>query len=307
MTKQDESRKLKVAILGSGNIGSDLLVKVLRSPVLECALFIGRNLASPGMVRAKALGVKVSDMGIEAILKDSDCCNLVFDATSAVDHLYHWSVLDKLGKIGIDMTPSRAGQMIVPAVNLSRCLDFRNVNMVSCGGQAAIPLAYLVGQTHSEIEYIEVVTSIASRSAGLGTRINIDEYVETTEEAIRMFSGCRQAKTILILNPAIPPINMQTTLSAKVKNPDLEKLNAVFGDMVARLQAYVPGYEIIVPPIWESNRIVISVRVRGLGDYLPPYAGNLDILNCAAITTAEEYAKDCVKPSYHGVKEEHYA
>jgi acetaldehyde dehydrogenase len=275
--------------------------------VLDCTLFIGRNLASPGIVRAKTLGVHVSDLGIEAVLKDPNRCDLVFDATSAADHRVHWSVLDKLGKITIDMTPSRAGHMIVPAVNLKACLDFRNVNMVSCGGQAAIPLAHLVGQAHPDIEYIEVVTSIASRSAGLGTRINIDEYVETTEDAVRLFSGCRRAKTILILNPAIPPINMQTTISAKVANPDLDRLKAVFTEMVALLRSYVPGYEVIVPPIWESNRIVISVRVRGLGDYLPPYAGNLDILNCAAIATAEEYAKSRYKPSYHGAKEEHYA
>jgi len=307
MVSAEGFRKLKVAILGSGNIGSDLLVKVLRSPVLECALFIGRNLASPGIVRAKALGVPVSDLGIEAVHREPDRCDLVFDATSAADHRLHGPVFDKLGKISIDMTPSRAGRMIVPAVNLKACRYSRNVNMVSCGGQAAIPLVHLIGQTHSDIEYMEIVTSIASRSAGFGTRINIDEYVETTENAVGYFSGCRRAKTILILNPAIPPINMQTTISAKVTKPDLDRLKLLFVEMVKLLQSYVPGYEVVVPPIWESDRIVISVKVRGLGDYLPPYAGNLDILNCAAIATAEEYARGRQKPSYRVAEEEHYA
>ena len=298
--------KLKVAILGSGNIGTDLLVKVLRSPFLECTLFIGRRLDSPGMVKAKSLGVRVSDLSIEAIMKEPDCCDLVFDATSALAHRYHWSLLEKLGKIVIDMTPSRVGETIVPAVNVQSCLNYQNVNMVSCGGQASIPLAYLVGQTHKDVDYIEVVSSIASRSAGPGTRVNIDEYVETTEEAIQVYSGCKRAKVILILNPANPCVNMQTTISAKVKNPDLEKLNAVFGDMVSKIQGYVPGYKVIASPIWETNRIVIIVRVLGLGDYLPVFAGNLDIINCAAIATAEEYARNETKWSDELARKENY-
>ncbi len=297
--------KLKVAILGSGNIGADLLIKSLRSPFLECSLFVGRNLASPGIVKARSLGIPVSDKGIQALVENPDFYDLVFDATNAVEHQKHWQLLSKLKKIAIDMTPSRIGSMLVPAVNLDQCLEYQNVNMVSCGGQASIPLAYLIGQTHPEVEYIEVVSSIASKSAGLGTRLNMDEYVETTEEALRKFSGSKKAKTILILNPAKPCVNMQTTISAKVKEPNLEKLNSILPAMVEKMQTYVPGYKVIVPPTWETNRILISVRVQGRGDYLPSYAGNLDIINCAAMASAEEYAKRLNQNTDKGAR--HYA
>ena len=284
-------RKSKVAILGTGNIGTDLLIKTLRSPFLECTLFAGRNLSSPGMVKANSLGVRISDLGIEAIIRDSGCCDLVFDATSARDHEYHWSILNKMGKIVIDMTPSLVGEMCIPALNLKNCVEYRNVNMVTCGGQASIPMAYLIGQTHSEVEYIEVVSSIASRSAGPATRLNIDEYIGTTEKGLKAFSNAQHAKAILILNPAQPCIDMQTTVFAKVKHPNLEHLQDLVGNMVNQIKTYVPGYQLIVPPLVENNRIVIMVKVQGRGDYLPRYAGNLDIINCAALATAEEYVK----------------
>lgn len=284
-------RRLKVAIIGSGNIGTDLLIKILRSPYLECTLFVGRNLSSPGMVKANSLGVKISDEGINSILCDPDCCDLVFDATSAKDHSYHWGQLEKLGKVVIDMTPSNIGEMCIPAVNLESVLESRNVNMVSCGGQASIPLAHLIGRTHGQIDYIEVVSSIASRSAGPATRINLDEYVHTTENGIKAFSGAKHTKAILILNPAQPCIDMQTTVFAKVEKPNIEELSPAVEKMVGIIQSYVPGYELLVPPTIEDNRIVITIKTRGLGDYLPSYAGNLDIINCAAIATAEEYAK----------------
>ncbi|MBD2552238.1 acetaldehyde dehydrogenase (acetylating) [Limnothrix sp. FACHB-708] len=290
-------RKLKVAILGSGNIGTDLLVKIMRSPLLECSLFIGRNMASPGMAKANSLGVRISDLSIEAIVKEPDCCDLVFDATSAKDHIHHWSLLERLGKIVIDMTPAKIGEMCIPAVNIEKCNLYKNVNMVSCGGQASIPLAYLVGRIHQSVEYIEVVSSIASRSAGPATRANIDEYIETTEEGIKNFSGCNRAKAILILNPAQPCIDMQTTIFARVKNPDLDKLKTVVDEMVNSIRMYVPGYQLIVPPMLENDRIIMTVKVQGLGDYLPTYAGNLDIINCAAIATAEKYAKEYIKIS----------
>ena len=284
-------KKLRVAILGSGNIGTDLLIKTLRSPFLECTLFIGRNLSSPGMAKAASLGVKISDLSIEAIRRDPDCCDLVFDATSARDHQRHWGILQRAGKLVVDMTPSNVGQMCVPAVNLKDCLKSQNMNMVSCGGQASIPLAYLLGRIHSEVEYLEVVSSIASRSAGPATRLNIDEYVETTEKGLQVFSGCRRTKVILILNPAQPCIDMQTTVFAKVRHPDLDRCRALVEKMVSTIQTYVPGYQLIIPPMLENNRIVIMVKVQGAGDYLPRYAGNLDIINCAAIATAEEYAR----------------
>ncbi len=283
--------KLKVAILGSGNIGSDLLSKVLRSDLLECTLFIGRNLASRGIARAAAMGVPVSDGSVEAIENDPDVCDLVFDATSALSHIRHAEVLERLGKTVIDMTPSNLGRMCIPAVNLQECLEYPNVNMVTCGGQATIPIAHVIGAVHGEAEYIEVVSQIASRSAGPATRVNLDEYIETTERGIIAFSGCRRSKAILNLNPAQPPVDMQATVYARVDEPDLERLTAAVDEMVEKVGVYVPGYELIVPPTVENGRIAVMVRVRGRGDYLPSYAGNLDIINCAAVAVAEGHAR----------------
>ena len=283
--------KLKVAIIGSGNIGTDLLVKAMRSPYLDCSMFIGRHFNSPGMNKASSMGVKISDLSIEAIERDHDCCQLVFDATSALDHKKHWPILKKLNIKVIDMTPSAIGEMCIPALNIEHCLNYDNVNMVTCGGQASIPLAHVIGNTHPEVKYIEVVSSIASRSAGPATRINLDEYVETTEKGLKDFSGCRKTKAILILNPAQPPIDMQTTIFAKVDKPDIDILIKEVDIMVKKIQAYVPGYRLLIPPLIESGRIVIMVKIQGLGDYLPKYAGNMDIINCAAIAMAESYAK----------------
>lgn len=283
-------KKVKVAILGSGNIGTDLLIKVMRSEKLTCGAFIGRNLGSQGIQKAQSLNVVVSAEGIDYIEKNPDCCDIVFDATSAASHVHHAAVLDRLGKIVIDLTPAKIGRMCVPAVNLKESLDAKNVNMVTCGGQASIPIATAIGMTQKDIDYIEVVSSIASRSAGPATRINLDEYIHTTEEGVSFFSAAKRTKAILNLNPAVPCINMQTTVMAKVANPDLESLKPTLDDLVSKVKRYVPGYEIIVGPVVENGRIFITVRVKGLGDFLPEYAGNLDIINCAAIAMAEEYA-----------------
>ena len=283
-------KKLRVAILGSGNIGTDLLIKVQRSNYLECVLFIGRNLASPGMAKAIALGVKVSDESIGAILKNPDIVDLVFDATSAKDAKVHWGILDKLGKIVIDLTPAKLGLLCIPAVNLEEVLKYRNVNMITCGGQASIPLVYIISNTQRNVEYIEVVSSIASKSAGPATRLNLDEYIDTTENGIKKFSGVSRPKAILNLNPANPCIDMQTTIFAQLENPDMDILISAVDTMVNKIQKYVPGYSLLVPPIYENGRIAIMVKVQGLGDYLPKYAGNLDIINCAAIAVAEQYS-----------------
>ena len=288
-------RKLKVAIIGSGNIGTDLLIKVLRSPYLECGVFISRNLSSAGMLKALSFGIPVSAEGIDYIVNNPDCCDLVFDATSAKSHLEHAPILRKLNKHVIDLTPAKIGLMSVPSVNLAESLTEFNVNMVTCGGQASIPVAYAIGQTHTDVEYIEVVSSIASRSAGPATRQNIDEYIKTTEDGLREFSGATRTKAILNLNPAEPCVDMQTTIFAKVKNPDIPKLSEVLLRQVENIRKYVPGYEIILGPILENGRIVVMARVRGRGDYLPAYAGNLDIINCAAITLAEGYASVILK------------
>ena len=288
-------KKLKVAILGSGNIGTDLLVKIQRSEFLECSMFIGRNLSSAGMTKAIDMGVRVSDKSINAIIEEPESCDIVFDCTSAKDAVAHWKILEKLGKFVIDLTPAKIGILCIPAVNLQEAIKHQNVNMVTCGGQASIPIAYVLGKTQKNIEYIEVVSSIASRSAGPATRLNLDEYVDTTELGVRTFSGVEKTKAILNLNPAQPCIDMQTTIFAKVKEANMDALKKELIIMVAQIKAYVPGYHILVNPIYENGRIVVMVKALGLGDYLPKYAGNLDIINCAAIAVAEEYSKQKTK------------
>lgn len=283
--------KLPVAILGTGNIGTDLLIKVLRSPVLECMLFAGRNLASPGMTKASLLGVPVSAKGLQGIIDRKADVALVFDATSAEDHLKHAPVFELLGIKAVDLTPAKVGRMCVPAVNLEACLDLPNVNMITCGGQASIPLAYAIARANPAVEYIETISSIASRSAGPATRINLDEYLQTTENGLQTFAGCTRTKAILNLNPAQPCVHMQTTVMAKVTNPDIARTRELVAEMMALIRNYVPGYQLLLDPIVESGRLVTMVRVDGLGDYLPKYAGNLDIINCAAIAFAEACAR----------------
>ncbi|WP_340024870.1 acetaldehyde dehydrogenase (acetylating) [Paenibacillus sp. FSL K6-1096] len=285
------TNQLKVAILGSGNIGTDLLIKVLRSEYLTCTLFTGRNPDSRGLQVARELGVQTSYRSIDAILDNPDCCDIVIDATSAAAHIRHYPLLKALGKFVIDMTPSQLGTSCIPAVNLQESLHSNNVNMITCGGQASVPLAYAIAQSQQEVSYIEVVSSIASLSAGPATRINLDEYIESTEDALRSYTGCTRTKAILNLNPAIPSIDMQTTLFAVVPEPNMDNITRSVEEMVTRIQHYVPGYQLIVPPVIENGRIAMMVKVQGLGDFLPTHAGNLDIINCAAIALAEEYAR----------------
>ena len=289
--------KLKVGIIGTGNIGTDLMVKVMRSEHLTCTVFAGRNFNSPGMKRANALGVTISDRGIEAIVSDPAICDVIFDCTSADAHTEHWAILDRLGKIVVDMTPAKLGELCIPAINASECLatGARNINMITCGGQSSIPIAYAIAQVQPDIDYVEVASSIASLSAGPATRHNLDEYIETTQEALQIFSGAKRAKTILILNPANPPIDMQTTIYAKIANPDLATIQASVAEMVSTLKSYVPGYKLLVPPTLEGGRVVTTIKVLGAGDYLPQYAGNLDIINCAAISMAERIAQASVR------------
>lgn len=293
---QLKHEKMKVAILGTGNIGTDLLVKVLHSPWLECLLFACRNLSSPGMMKADQLGVPVSGKGIQGIVERHAEFALVFDATSAESHQRHAKILADLGLLAVDLTPAKVGKMCVPAVNLEECLAAQNVNMISCGGQASIPLVFAIASANQEIEYIETVSSIASRSAGPATRINLDEYLATTENAMAAFSRGARTKAILNLNPAQPCVHMQTTVLAKIKQPNLEQTGAAVAAIVRIIQEYVPGYQLIVPPLIEGNRLAVMVRVEGRGDYLPKYAGNLDIINCAAIAVAEAHARRNATP-----------
>ena len=284
--------KTPVAIIGTGNIGSDLLVKLSRSRYLECALFAGRNKDSKGIALAKQMGVNTSHESIAAIETNSDNYDIVFDATSADSHALNAPILKKLGKCVIDMTPEHTGWMCIPALNISDCADKKEINLVTCGGQAAIPIAHALMLACPDVEYIEVVTSIASKSAGPATRSNIDEYVETTRDGILSFSRVKRAKAILNLNPANPPINMHNTVYAEMsEEPDMELVRDKVHDMIKKVQTYVPGCTLKLEPLFETDRLTLINEVVGLGDYLPKYAGNLDIMTCAAIAVAEEYAR----------------
>lgn len=282
--------KLQAAVLGSGNIGTDLAIKLRKSSRLECAALIGRSLGSAGLARAQAEGIPISAGGVDHILSNPGKFDIVFDATSAAAHHQHAPTLEAAGMLVIDLTPAKRGGFCVPAVNLDQSLAALNVNMVTCGGQASSPIAHALGATHGDIDYIEVVSSIASRSAGRATRSNLDEYIHTTESALKQFSGARRSKAILNLNPAVPCINMQTTLFALVQSPDIDAFTGKLREVVAEVQRHIPGYEVLVWPRLDNGRVVTMVRVTGSGDYLPAYAGNLDIINCAAIAVAEEYA-----------------
>lgn len=288
-------KKIKVGIIGTGNIGTDLLYKIQRSEILECSIFTGRDPESQGIKRAENLGIKTSFDSIRAIEDDPTLCDIVFDATSAKAHLINAPILKKLGKFVIDLTPSRIGVMCIPVLNLNEALASDNVNMVTCGGQASSPIAKAIMEIHPETEYIEVVASISSKSAGSGTRANIDEYTQATKDAIELFSGVKKAKAIIILNPAEPPILMNNTIYAKIDKPDLEKIKANIFKVEAQIRKYVPGYRIALGPVFENGRLTIMIEVVGAGDYLPKYSGNLDIITCAAVQVAEEYAKNKMK------------
>lgn len=281
----------RVAILGTGNIGSDLLSKVLRSQSLTCVLFSGQNPGSEGIARAKKLGVPTSSDSINAIIREQKHIDIVFDATSAKHHSIHAPILKKLKKFTIDMTPSKIGALCVPVVNKAQGVASANVSMISCGGQANIPILHAIATVLTDIPYVEIVSSISSHSAGIGTRDNIDEYTQTTSDAIVALTGVKKAKTIIILNSADPPIMMHNTIYIPYESPDMKAIGRVVSEVVLQVKKYTPGYSLIHPPFYDHGRIVIMSQVVGLGDFLPVYAGNLDIINCAAIAVAEGYAE----------------
>lgn len=285
------TKKVKVGIIGTGNIGTDLLIKVQRSGVLECGIFAGRNPSSEGIRRAKELGVPVSVDSIKSIQKDPSCCEIVFDATSAKIHVSNAPILRGLKKFVIDLTPSQIGRMCVPVINLAECFAYDNLNLITCGGQAVIPIIYSIMRVHPETQYVEVVASISSKSAGPGTRANIDEYTQTTKDAIVAFTGVPKCKAIIVLNPAEPPIFMHNTIYAKIDHPDIDKIREEILAMANKIQKYIPGYKVILGPVIEANRVTTMIEVVGLGDFLPKYSGNLDIITCAAVKIAEEFAK----------------
>ena len=284
-------QKTKVGIIGTGNIGTDLLKKILKSSLLECSIFIGRSNDSDGIQIAKSFDIPTTTESIEFLQKNPDICDIVFDATSASAHLIHSPILKELNKFTIDLTPAKIGKLCVPALNLDEVLLEQNINLITCGGQATVPMAYALVSAIPNISYLESVATIASRSAGIGTRNSIDEYTLTTKKALSYFTGVEDTKSIILLNPAEPPINMKNTLYAVVKNPDMDLVQKAVQQMEKNIQSYVPGYSLAMDPVYDGTKIILSIQVVGQGDYLPSYAGNLDIITSAAIRVAEAYTQ----------------
>lgn len=289
------NKKVKVGIIGTGNIGMDLLFKVQRSELLGCSIFVGRNVESKGIQKAREMGIRTSTDSIQAIIDEPDICEVVFDTTSAKAHMVNAPILKKLGKFVIDLTPSRFGKMCVPVIDLEASVGAENVNMVTCGGQATAPMAKALMEIHPEIKYIEIVATISSKSAGPGTRANIDEYTQTTKDAIEYYSGVPRAKAVIILNPAEPPVRMRNTIYAEIEKPKLKEIEEKIKEIVAQIKKYAPGYELILGPTYENGRLTITTEVTGRGDFLPKYSGNLDIITSAAVQVAEEYARKKIK------------
>lgn len=284
--------KIKAAILGTGNIGTDLLLKAIRSGFIDIVAFVGRRLDSDGMNIAKSKEILTSDQGIEYFKTNPKCCDVVYDCTNALDAIEHAKVFKEQGIKVIDLTPAKVGDMCVPDVNSNIILTDDNVNMITCGGQASMPMLHLISKHCRGLEYVEIVSQIASKSAGMATRINVDNYIKTTRKAITKFTGCENTKVILNLNPAEPCVDMQTTIFIKTKDIQFANLTEEIAEKIQELKTYIPHYELVLPPtINENGIVVLSIKVKGAGDYLPEYAGNLDIINCAAIKITEKLIK----------------
>ena len=289
------SKKFKAAIIGPGNIGTDLLMKCLRSDIIEPIWMVGIE-ESAGIKRAQEYGLRVSTDGVDGLVAkfDEAPVDFAFDATSPYVHAENSRKLNELGVMMIDLTPAAIGPYCVPPVNLEAIMADTpkdNVNMVTCGGQATIPLVASVSRVQA-VSYAEIVATVASKSVGMGTRDNIDEFTRTTSAAIAQVGGCDEGKAIIIINPAEPPLIMRDTVHCLTKEPaDKEAVTASVKRMVAEVQTYVPGYRLLNDPIVDGNRVTISVEVEGLGDFLPKYAGNLDIMTSAALKTAEMIAR----------------
>lgn len=298
---------MKVAIIGSGNIGTDLMIKILRtSKVLEMSVMVGIDPESDGLARARRMGVATCHTGIKGLVEMEEWqdIKMIFDATSAKAHHYNYEIVKQYpDKRIIDLTPAAIGPYLVPPVNFDDNIDVKNVNMVTCGGQATIPMVAAVSRI-AKVHYGEIVASIASKSAGPGTRANIDEFTETTSLAIEKVGGAERGKAIIVLNPAEPPVVMRDTVFTLSKQADREEIRESIHKMVAEVQKYVPGYtlhqEVQFDDILESAPVFIEglglrhglkttvlLQVRGAGHYLPEYAGNLDIMTSAALATGE--------------------
>lgn len=292
--------KAKVAIVGSGNISTDLLCKLLRSEWLEPRWMVGIDPESDGLARAAKLGLETTHEGVDWLLAQPDKPDLVFEATSAYVHRDAAPKYAEAGIRAIDLTPAAVGPAVIPPANLREHLDAPNVNMITCGGQATIPIVYAVSRI-VEVPYAEIVASVASVSAGPGTRANIDEFTKTTARGVQTIGGAARGKAIIILNPADPPMIMRDTIFCAIPtDADREAIAASIHDVVKEVQTYVPGYRLLNEPQFDEPSInsggqalvTTFVEVEGAGDYLPPYAGNLDIMTAAATKVGEEIAKE---------------
>jgi acetaldehyde dehydrogenase len=311
------ARKMNVAIIGSGNIGTDLMIKIMRtSATLSVAAMVGIDPASDGLARAQRLGVAVTHQGIDGLqqLAAWPEIGIVFDATSAGAHRRNSGICTAAGKVVIDLTPAAIVPFVVPIVNGDEHLDARNVNMVTCGGQATIPIVAAVASV-ATVHYAEIVASISSRSAGPGTRANIDEFTATTSKGIEVVGGAAKGKAIIVLNPAEPPLIMRDTVFTLSSGADEQAITAAIETMVAGVQAYVPGYRlkqkvqfehfaannpIRIPGVGRFSGIkaITFLEVEGAAHYLPAYAGNLDIMTSAALRTAEKIAMRTLRAEY---------
>lgn len=292
------SKKIKCALIGPGNIGTDLLAKLQRSPVLEPVWMVGIDPESDGLKRAREMGLKTTAAGVDGLLPHvlEDGVQIAFDATSAYVHAENSRKLNELGVLMIDLTPAAIGPFCVPPVNLKEHVGRgeMNVNMVTCGGQATIPMVAAVSRVQA-VKYGEIVATVSSRSAGPGTRKNIDEFTRTTAGAIEKVGGAKQGKAIIIINPAEPPLIMRDTVHCLTEGtPDQAKITQSIHDMIKEVQKYVPGYRLVNGPVFDGNRVSVYLEVEGLGDYLPKYAGNLDIMTAAGARTAEMFAEEMI-------------
>ena len=291
--------KIKCALIGPGNIGTDLLYKLQRSPVLEPVWMVGIDPQSEGLTRAAEMGIKVTADGVDGLLPhvEADGVQIAFDATSAYVHAANSRKLNALGVMMIDLTPAAIGPYCVPPVNLRQHVGKRemNVNMVTCGGQATIPMVAAVSRVQP-VKYGEIVATVGSKSVGPGTRKNIDEFTRTTAGAVEKVGGAKQGKAIIIINPAEPPLIMRDTVHCLTETePDQQKITESIHAMIAEVQKYVPGYRLVNGPVFDGNRVSVFMEVEGLGDFLPKYAGNLDIMTAAAARTAEMFAEEILK------------
>ncbi|HZR38362.1 MAG TPA: acetaldehyde dehydrogenase (acetylating) [Nevskia sp.] len=289
-------KKIKCAIIGPGNIGTDLLYKLRRSKVLEPVWMVGVDPTSEGLARARELGLKATDQGVDGMLPHvkADGVQIAFDATSAYVHKENSDKLTRLGVMMIDLTPAAIGPYCVPPINLKQHAGKRemNVNMVTCGGQATIPMVYAVSRVQ-KVKYAEIVATVSSRSVGPGTRKNIDEFTRTTAGAVASIGGADQGKAIIVINPADPPLIMRDTIHClTAEAPKEAEIERSVHEMIAEVQKYVPGYRLKNGPVFDGNRVTTFLEVEGLGDFLPKYAGNLDIMTASATRTAEMFAEE---------------